>query len=98
MRVINIIIVNIKYQDAVISCFLFEVKTYWIFFFTKQSWEKKKLPSILYSFSYWRSSVEFGWLTHIFLLDDIPAQIRKAENRLDKKRSYQRQVTSIWGL
>ena len=28
-------------------------------------------------------------------LDDIPAQIRKAENRLDKKRSYQRQVTSI---
>ena len=28
MRVINIIIVNIKYQDAVISCFLFEVKTY----------------------------------------------------------------------
>ena len=28
MRVINIIIVNIKYQDAAISCFLFEVETY----------------------------------------------------------------------
>ena len=43
MRVINIIIVNIKYQDAVISSFLFEVKTYWIFFFYKTEMRIKEV-------------------------------------------------------
>ena len=59
-RVIHIIIVKIKYQDAVISCFFFISKLTECFFYETGLRKKKKLPSIPYSFSYWRSSVEFG--------------------------------------
>ena len=62
MRGINFIIVKVKYQDAVISCFFWMSKLTECFFLRNRVEREKKLPSIPYSFRYWRSSVEFGWL------------------------------------
>ena len=52
MRVINFIIVKVKYQNAVISCFFWMSKLTECFFLRNRVEKKKKLPSIPYSFSY----------------------------------------------
>ena len=52
MRGINFIIVKVKYQDAVISCFFWMSKLTECFFLRNRVEREKKLPSIPYSFRY----------------------------------------------
>ena len=84
-RVIHIIIVKIKYQDAVISCFFFISKLTECFFY--ETGLRKKRSYLLYP-------IHLVIGGRAWSSGDCRNR-RKAENRLDKKRSYQRQITSI---
>ena len=85
MRVINFIIVKVKYQDAVISCFFWMSKLTECFFY--ETGLRKKRSYLLFP-------IHLVIGGRAWSSGDCRNR-RKAENRLDKKRSYQRHITSI---